>query len=87
VAEALACGTPVAAFARGAIPELLTEETGTLAAAGDVTALASALIAARALDRQACRRRAQSNWSMDQMVSRYEALLASIARVKALNYG
>ncbi len=87
VAEALACGTPVAAFARGAIPELLTDETGTLAGAGDVTALASALIAARALDRNACRRRAVSNWSVDQMVSRYEALLASIARAEALNYG
>ena len=36
VAEALACGTPVAAFDRGAIRELLDDRTGRLAPAGDV---------------------------------------------------
>ena len=33
VAESLACGTPVAAFARGAVPDLLDDECGVLAAA------------------------------------------------------
>lgn len=81
VAEALACGTPVAAFSRGAIPELLTPDTGALAEANDIPALAAALIAARSLDRHACRRRAQANWSIERMIARYEALLASVARV------
>ena len=87
VAEAIACGTPVAAFSRGAIPELLTTDTGVLAMADSVTALAAALLSARTLDRAACRRHAQANWGIDLMVTRYEALLASVARVKIPDYG
>ncbi|MFT4439346.1 glycosyltransferase [Caballeronia sp. 15715] len=87
VAEAIACGTPVAAFSRGAIPELLTTGTGVLAMADSVTALAAALLSARTLDRAACRRHAQANWGIDLMVTRYEALLASVARVKIPDYG
>ena len=42
--ESLACGTPVAAFAVGGIPEAVREgETGTLAPAGDPKALADAV--------------------------------------------
>lgn len=87
VAEAIACGTPVAAFSRGAIPELLTTDTGVLATADSVTALAAVLLSARTLDRAACRRHAQANWGIDLMVTRYEALLASVARVKIPDYG
>ena len=36
VAEALACGTPVAAFARGGIPEIVDARAGRLAPADDV---------------------------------------------------
>src|SRR5205085_2040355 len=39
--EALACGTPVAGFARGALPEILDARTGALAAPGDVAAPAA----------------------------------------------
>ncbi|MET0314445.1 MAG: glycosyltransferase, partial [Hansschlegelia sp.] len=41
-AESLACGTPVAAFARGAIAEVVDETCGVLAAPDDAAALASA---------------------------------------------
>ena len=78
VAEALACGTPVAAFARGALPELLTEATGALAPAGDVPALATALLAARGKSRQACRARAESQWGYGLMLKRYEARLYEV---------
>jgi glycosyltransferase involved in cell wall biosynthesis len=87
VPEALACGTPVAAFSRGAIPELLTTATGVLAAANDAAALAIALLSARMLDRTACRRHAQSHWDIDSMVARYEELLASSTRTTARDYG
>jgi len=86
-AEALACGTPVAAFSRGAIPELLTAETGVLASANDAASLATALLSARTLDRAACRRHASSHWGIDLMVARYEVLLASLARLKVRDYG
>ena len=79
VAEALACGTPVAAFARGALPELLTAETGALAPPGDVPALAAALREALSLSREACRARAEAQWSHRLMIDRYERLLADVA--------
>ncbi len=54
VAEALACGTPVAAIGRGAIRELLTPNVGVIVDDGDPSSLAAALRAARQLDRRAC---------------------------------
>ena len=72
VAEALACGTPVAGFTSGAVPELLTADVGRLAPPGDVEALARAILEARHLDRTACRRHAVSSFSLTRMVDRYE---------------
>ncbi|EMI15778.1 glycosyl transferase, group 1 family protein [Rhodopirellula maiorica SM1] len=74
VAEALACGTPVAAFARGALPELITPSVGRLAAPGDVPALAAATRDALCLAGEVCRRVAQEKYSFDRMVSHYETL-------------
>lgn len=87
VAEALACGTPVAAFSRGAIPELLTPETGIMVPGGDVTALAGALLTARTLDRRACRQHAASHWGIDLMTARYEALLTRVCTAREPAYG
>jgi glycosyltransferase involved in cell wall biosynthesis len=78
VAEALACGTPVCAFARGALPELLREDCGRLVAPGDVKALAEALGRARALSRAAARRHAVSRCSLDAMVDGYVDLYETL---------
>lgn len=72
VAEALACGTPVAGFARGALPELVDERTGVLVASDDVPALAAAMVAAVALDRADCRALAERRYSSSTMVDAYE---------------
>lgn len=74
VAESLAMGTPVAAFERGGIPEVVGEGTGRLAPPGDVEALAVALLEATRLDRRACRRHAERHANAEHMVDRYEAL-------------
>jgi glycosyltransferase involved in cell wall biosynthesis len=74
VAEALACGVPVAAFARGAIPEILDASCGVLAVPDEVTSLAEAGLAALALDRRDCRRRAEEICDAERMVDSYEAL-------------
>jgi glycosyltransferase involved in cell wall biosynthesis len=79
VAEALACGTPVAAFSKGAMSELLSPATGVVVADGDVDALAVALRSAVQLTRQACRARAERLWDIDMMVDRYEALLIGLS--------
>ncbi len=71
VAEALACGTPVAGFARGALPEILDDFSGALAAPDDVPGLAAAIARASTLDRAAARRRAETACSVDRMVDEY----------------
>ncbi len=73
VAEALACGVPVAAFARGAIPEILDASCGVLAEPDDVASLAKAGLAALTLDRHACRDRAERVCDADHMIDAYEA--------------
>ena len=70
--EAMACGTPVAAYSRGALSEIVPATAGVLVAPGDVTALAAAITAAAALDRPAVRRHAQRACGVTRMVDEYE---------------
>lgn len=79
-AEAMASGTPVAAYARGALPELVTEEAGALAIPGDVASLAQAIRSAMARDRTAVRQHAERELSLEQTVSAYEACYASVVQ-------
>ena len=72
VAEALACGTPVAGFARGALPELLDETCGVLAPPGDIEGLAEAIRRAATLDRDAARGHAERTCSVETMIDEYE---------------
>lgn len=81
-AEALACGTPVAAYARGGLPEVLSEETGRLAPPGDVDLLARAITEASGLDRRACRARAESELSLRRMVDRYEEIYLRLQQTR-----
>jgi glycosyltransferase involved in cell wall biosynthesis len=79
VAEALATGTPVAAFARGAVPELVTERCATLAESGDVAGLAAAIRRSAGLCRTDARARALKTCSATRMIDEYEALYRSVA--------
>ncbi|MER6691364.1 glycosyltransferase family 4 protein [Streptomyces minutiscleroticus] len=74
VAEALACGTPVCGFDRGALGEILTDACGRLAPYPDTDALAALVPATMALDRAACREHAVRTCSLDTMTDRYERL-------------
>lgn len=80
VAEAIASGTPVAGFRRGALTELVTPDVGVLAEPDDVQGLAQAITSARRLCSASCRSQAQRRWAFDLHVSRYEAALAVVAR-------
>jgi glycosyltransferase involved in cell wall biosynthesis len=77
VAEALSCGTPVAGFARGALPELVGPQHGRLVGSDDVLGLAAVLPEVLALDRRAVRAHAVAHCSVDAMVDGYEALYLS----------
>lgn len=70
-AEALSCGTPVAAYARGGLPEVVGPH-GRFARGGDVEALGEAIRAAAELDRRAARRHAEEHLSIRHMVDLYE---------------
>ena len=70
VVEAMACGTPVIAFRRGSMPEVVDEAvTGFIV--DTVEAAVAAVVRAETLDRAACRGRAQQRFSADRMVSDY----------------
>ena len=68
--EALACGTPVVAFANGALPEVVQDgETGFLVR--DADDLPDAIRACQSLDSEKCRRVALQRFSPDRMVENY----------------
>ncbi len=82
-AEALACGTPVAGFARGAIAEVVDKTCGVLAAPGDASALAQAAMKAQMLDRGRCRLRAEHHCDAELMITVYERLYERIVAENA----
>lgn len=84
--EAMASGTPVAAFDRGAVREIVDDTCGVLVPPGDVAALADAMVAARRLPRAASRQRAETAFGIDRMVDGYERLyglaIAAAAQIR-----
>ncbi|MFE0749056.1 glycosyltransferase family 4 protein [Gordonia sp. NPDC058843] len=78
VAESLACGTPVACFARGGIPEIVGKSAGVLVPPGDVDALAVAATQALGIDRGVVRRHAEDHCSDTAMIDRYMDIYADL---------
>jgi glycosyltransferase involved in cell wall biosynthesis len=71
--EAMACGTPVAALRRGAVPEVvLPGQTGVIVDQPDE--LAGAIDQARRLDPWICRKHVQQNFTTDLMAAGYDAV-------------
>jgi glycosyltransferase involved in cell wall biosynthesis len=80
MAEALACGTPVVGLRRGAVPEVVINDvTGFVR--DDVDGLVTALANIESLSRHDCRADAEARFSVEPIVSAYEALyFAALAR-------
>jgi glycosyltransferase involved in cell wall biosynthesis len=76
--EALACGTPVVAFARGALCDIIEHgRTGFLVR--NAREMADAMLAAPAIDREVCRAEARRLFSRDDMIARYLRLYRTLA--------
>lgn len=74
LAESLACGTPVIAFAGGATGEILTDKTGMIVPKLDIGALVAAIHSLSKIDREDCRKRAVNFCSHERMVDGYLAI-------------
>ncbi len=70
VVESMACGTPVIAFRKGSMPEIIREgETGFIVS--DVEEAADRVCAVERLDRSECRRDVQKRFSKERMAREY----------------
>ena len=79
VVEAMACGTPVIAFRRGSMPELIADgTTGFLVA--DVEGAVAAVGRSQSLDRSAIRADAVARFGIMRMVDAYIAAYETVAR-------
>jgi glycosyltransferase involved in cell wall biosynthesis len=79
-AEAQACGTPVVAFRRGALDEVIIDGvTGFLVAPDDLRAAADAVGRTSALSRRACREHAETHLDIDRSLDAHEQLYERLA--------
>ena len=77
VIEAMACGTPVVAYQRGAMPELIDEGVTGYAVSDAGTAI-NAVERAAQLDRVAVRATAERRFSVERMVEDYLAIYRTV---------
>ncbi len=79
-AEAQACGTPVVAFRRGALEEVLLDGvTGLVVAPNDIDAAADATGRAAELSRSACRQHAESHLDLELSLDAHERLYRRVS--------
>ena len=80
-AEAQSCGTPVVAFRRGALDEVILDAvTGFLVAPNDISAAAEAVTRTAELSRSRCRDHAESHLDLELSLNAHEQLYARAAR-------
>ena len=80
--EAMACGTPVIAFGRGSIPEIIMDgETGYIVE--DIEQAVQAVAAVRTLERSACREDVEQRFSRTRMVNDYVRVYREILKMEA----
>ena len=70
--ESLACGTPVVAYSRGSMPELIeNQKTGFLVPPGDLEAFIQAVKKAPSLNRTLCRKSVEERFTVKKMTQGY----------------
>ena len=81
VAEAMLCGTPVIAFNRGSMPELI-QNTKTGMLVNTVEEAVESLNGLKSINRNYCREWALSNFSLEKMVEGYYDVYQTILQTK-----
>lgn len=74
VAEAMACGTPVIAYRRGSMPELIEHGVTGFVIDSDINKLVDAMKKTETLSREAARERVENFFSKERMVDDYSKL-------------
>ncbi|HMB44513.1 MAG TPA: glycosyltransferase family 4 protein [Candidatus Methanoperedens sp.] len=75
--EAMACGTPVIAFNRGSVKEIVVDgRTGFIV--DDLNGMIRSIKKINSIDRMECRRHVEENFSMKKMVDKYEKVYEKI---------
>lgn len=67
--EAMACGTPVIAFSRGSVPEVITVETGVIA--NGIDEMVEAVSKIKRVDRKQCRESAKNRFDTQIIAKQY----------------
>jgi UDP-glucose:tetrahydrobiopterin glucosyltransferase len=84
--EAQATGTPVIAYARGGLREVVADgHTGWLVAPGDVAAAAEAARRVGALNRRACRAWVEERFSLAAMLDAHERFYTAVCETPAVH--
>lgn len=71
ITEAMACGTPVVAFRRGSVPEIVEDGRNGFIV-DDIDGMAEAVKKIDTISRRECRRSVEKKFSIDKMVDGYE---------------
>lgn len=83
--EANACGTPVAAFARGAVPEVIdAHRTGWVLPPDDLDAMCAAIERADAIDRATCRAHVERHFNAARMARGYVRVYEAVTPTRTL---
>ncbi len=75
--EAMACGTPVIAFNRGAVSEIITDNISGFIV-NNLDEMVKKIKMLGQINRQECRKRVEENFNLDRVVTNYESLYYSL---------
>lgn len=81
MAEAMACGTPVIAFRRGSVSEVV-DDTKTGFIVDNTAAMIEAVHKVGTISRQQCRKHVESHFSLNHMIENYEKVLQETLQPK-----